>query len=225
MIDFDKIKEIEKENKYKKKLLDIKYESLPFTDFLCPRYSMTVKVKAQKLYDYAKKNNIPFFNLTSACILKVINEIPEFKKRIINKQVYEFENISAITPILLKDNSIKEIEMPPLHYFKTFKEWNEYIQYKKKNIDIENFQCDGFKRDEEPIVNFSCIPWLHFESMTNVVSSSHQIYPVISWGKLEDNKIPISLTISHIFFFGYHFKLFYEGVEKYFNNPELIDNN
>ena len=89
MLDIEKIKEIEKENKHKKKLLDIKYESLPFTDFLSPRYSMTVKVKAQKLYDYAKKNGIPFFNLTSACILKAINEISEFKKRIINKQVYE----------------------------------------------------------------------------------------------------------------------------------------
>ena len=224
MIDVEKIKEIEKENKHKKKFLDIKYESLPFTDFLSPRYSMTVKVKAQKLYDYAKKNTIPFFNLTSACILKVVNEIPEFKKRIINKQIYEYENISAITPILMPDKSTKEIEMPPLHYFKNFKEWNEYVQYKKKNIEKENFVMDGFKRDEEPIVNFSCIPWLHFESMTNVVSSSHQIYPVISWGKLEDGKIPISLTISHIFFFGYHFKLFYEGVEKYFDNPELITN-
>ena len=80
MIDVDKIKEIEKENKYKKKLLDIKYESLPFIDFLCPRYSMTVKVKAQKLYDYAKKNNIPFFNLTSDCILEVINEFLNLKK-------------------------------------------------------------------------------------------------------------------------------------------------
>ena len=85
MIDLEKIKETEKENKHKKNLLDIKYESLPFTNFLNPRYSMTVKIKAQKLYDYAKKNSIPFFNLTSACILKVVNEIPEFKKRIINK--------------------------------------------------------------------------------------------------------------------------------------------
>ena len=158
-------------------------------------------------------------------LLKAINEIPEFKRRIINKEIYEFENVSAITPILLKDNSTKEIKLPPLHYFKAFKEWNEYIQYKKKNIDKENFIMDGFKRDEEPIVNLSCIPWLHFESMTNVVSSSHQIYPVISWGKLEDDKIPISLTVSHIFFFGYHFKLFYEGVEKYFNDPYLITKN
>ena len=63
MLDIEQIKEIEKENRNKRKLLDIKYESLPFTDFLNPRYSATVKVKGQKLYDYSKQNKIPFFNL------------------------------------------------------------------------------------------------------------------------------------------------------------------
>ena len=225
MLDIEKIKEIEKENKNKKKLLDIKYESLPFTDFLNPRYTATVKVKAQKLYDFSKKNSIPFFNLTSACFLKAVNEVPELKRCIINKQVYEYENINAITPIFMPDKTVKYIEIPPSHYFKSFKEWNEYLQYKKKNIEKESCTIDAYKKDEEPIIYFSCIPWIHFESMTNVVSTSQQINPAIVWGKLEENKIPISLTVSHIFFFGYHFKLFFEGVEKYFDNPELITNN
>lgn len=221
-INLEEIKKTEEENKYKKKILDINYESLPFLDFQSTRYSMTFKINIGQVYNISKANKIPFFNLTSACILSAINEIPEFKKRIINKEVIEYENISAITPILQKDKSTKEIELPPLKYFKTFKEWNDYIQYKKENIEKEQFTVPANKRDEEPIVNFSCIPWIHFDSMTNVVFSPLQIYPVIAWGKLEDNKIPISLTVSHIFFFGYHFKLFHDGVEKYFNNPELI---
>jgi len=61
--------------------------------------------------------------------------------------------------------------------------------------------------------------------MTNVISTSKQINPAIIWGKLEENKIPITLSISHIFIFGYHFKLFYEAVEKYFDNPELVTGN
>ena len=222
MIDLDKIKKIEKKNKYNKKKLDIKYESLPFLDFFCSKYSMTAKVDISKVYEHSKKNGIPFFNLTSACILCTVNEIPELKKRIINKEVVEYENISAVTPILQEDKSIKEIEMPPLYYFNTFKEWNDYIQYKKKNIEKEEFILPSSKRDEEPIANFSCIPWVHFESMTNLVYQPLSIYPTISWGKMEDGKIPITLSVSHIFFFGYHFKLFYENIEKYFKNPELI---
>ena len=81
MLDIEKIKDIEKSNKYKKKILDIKYESLPFLDFQSTRYNMTAKEDVSKVYEHAKKNGIPFFNLTSACILCAINEVPELKKK------------------------------------------------------------------------------------------------------------------------------------------------
>ena len=58
--------------------------------------------------------------------------------------------------------------------------------------------------------------------MTNVIFSPHQIMPCISWGKLTDDKISISLTANHNFIFGIHFKLFFENVEKYLCNPQLL---
>lgn len=209
-------------NKYNQKILDISVSKLPFLDFFCSRYSMTVKIKAINTYNFAKKNNIPFFNLTLACLLEAINKIPEFKRRIIDNKVIEYENLNAVTPILQKDNSLREIEIFPLSNFKSFNEWNEYVQYKKNNIEKEQYSKEPSIRDNEPIANFSCIPWLDFDSMTNVIYSPHQIMPCISWGKLNNDNISISLTASHIFIFGFHFKLFYEYSEKYLNNPELI---
>ena len=208
--------------KKKKKILEISVSKLPFLDFFCSRYSMTVKIKAINTYNFAKKNNIPFFNLTLACLLEAINKIPEFKRRIIDNKVIEYENLNAVTPILQKDNSLREIEIFPLSNFKSFNEWNEYVQYKKNNIEKEQYSKEPSIRDNEPIANFSCIPWLDFDSMTNVIYSPHQIMPCISWGKLNNDNISISLTASHIFIFGFHFKLFYEYSEKYLNNPELI---
>ena len=209
-------------NKYNQKILDISVSKLPFLDFFCSRYSMTVKIKAINTYNFAKKNNIPFFNLTLACLLEAINKIPEFKRRIIDNKVIEYENLNAVTPILQKDNSLREIEIFPLSNFKSFNEWNEYVQYKKNNIEKEQYSKEPSIRDNEPIANFSCISWLDFDSMTNVIYSPHQIMPCISWGKLNNDNISISLTASHIFIFGFHFKLFYEYSEKYLNNPELI---
>ena len=81
-------------NKYR--IMDIDVNELPFADFLTSRYSMTVKVNAQKTYELAKKENIPFFNLTSACILEAINQIPEFKWRIIGDNVVEYDKINAV---------------------------------------------------------------------------------------------------------------------------------
>lgn len=40
-------------NRYNKKELDINIDDLPFQDFLTSRYSMTVRVNAQKTYTYS----------------------------------------------------------------------------------------------------------------------------------------------------------------------------
>lgn len=211
-------------NRYPKKELDIKVDELPFKDFLTSRYSMTVRVNAQNTYDYSKNNNLPFFNMTAACILDAINEIPEFKRRIIDDKIYEYEKINAVSPIMQDDYSIREIEILPLSEHESLEEYNSYIENKKENIEDNQFLVEPSLRDMLPICNLSCIPWINFDSMTNIIASSNQLMPVISWGKLVDGKIPVSLTASHVFIFGYHFKLFYENLEKYRDNPELIIN-
>jgi len=207
-------------NQYK--ILDMDVNELPFADFLTSRYSMTVKLNALKTYELAKKENIPFFNLTSACILETLNEIPEFKWRIVGDNVVEYEKINAVSPIMQNDYTIREIEMEPASDFENIFQWNEYVENKKDNIEDNQYLVEPMKRDEEPISNLSCIPWIDFDSMTNIIASPNQIMPVISWGKLVGEKIPVSLTASHVFIFGWHFKLFYEKLEEYLNNPEKL---
>ena len=207
-------------NQYK--ILDVDVNELPFADFLTSRYSMTAKVNAQKTYDLSKKENIPFFNLTSACILETINEIPEFRRRIVDGKVVEYRKINAVSPIMQNDHTIREIEIKPASEFGNIFEWSEYVENKKINIEYNQYLVEPMKRDAEPIANLSCIPWIDFDSMTSIIASPHQIMPVISWGKLVDGKMPVSLTASHVFIFGWHFKLFYEKLEKYLNNPERL---
>ncbi len=209
-------------NRYNKRELEIDVNNLPFQDFLTSRYSMTVRVNAQNTYNFAKKNNISFFNMTAACILEAINEIPEFKWRIIDDKVYEYDKINAVSPIMQEDYSIREIEILPTSEHENLEKYNEYIENKKNNIENNQFLVEPSLRDILPICNLSCIPWINFDSMTNIIASSNQVMPVISWGKLVDGKIPVSLTASHIFIFGYHFKLFYEKVENYLENPEIL---
>ena len=206
----------------KYKITDIKEDELPFGDFLTSRYSMTVKVKADECYTLSKRKNIPFFNLTAACILEAINEIPEFKLRIRDGNVIEYDHINAVSPIMQEDYSIREIEILPPSEFEDIYKWNDYVENKKTNIEDNQFLVEPMMRDELPIANLSCIPWIDFDSMTNIIASPNQIMPVISWGKLVDGKIPISLTASHVFIFGWHFKLFYEKTEEYLTNPERL---
>ncbi len=204
------------------KITDIKVDELPFNDFLTSRYSMTARVNADECYKLSKSKNIPFFNLTTACILEAINEIPEFKLRIKEGNVIEYDYINAVSPIIQDDNTICEIEIVPPFEFEDIHEWNGYVENKKINIEDNQFLVDPMLRDELPIANLSCIPWIDFDAMTNIIASSNQIMPAITWGKLVDGKIPISLTASHVFIFGWHFKLFYEKTEEYLTNPERL---
>ena len=110
MIDIEKIKEVEKSNKYKKKILDIKYESLPFLDFQSTRYSMTSKLDASKVYEHSKKNGIPFFNLTSACILCAINEIPELKKELLISKLLNMKTSVLLHPSYKKINQLEKLK-------------------------------------------------------------------------------------------------------------------
>lgn len=210
-------------NRYKKRELNIKIDELPYQNYLTTQYSMTVRVNAQKTYEYSKKNNISFFNMTSACILEAINEIPEFKRRIIDDKVYEYEKINAITPLIQEDKSLKVLEILPVSEHKSIKEYNQYLENKKNDIENNQFLEDPSLSDILPICSLSCIPWINFDSMTNIIESANQTMPVITWGKLVNGKIPLSVAASHIFISQYHFELLYKKIEKYLENPKMIE--
>ena len=145
------------------------------------------------------------------------------KRRIINNKIIEYEKIDAITPILKKDKTISEIRVKPITEYKNLKKWNNYVNNLKENLEENKYTLEPLKRDTEPIANFSCIPWINFDSLTNMIATPHQIQPLITWGKYTKGKIPISLTVNHMFVFGYHLKLFNDTINKYFENPSLLE--
>ena len=78
---------------------------------------------------------------------------------------------------------------------------------------------DMFKRDSENIANFSCIPWVDFDSITSAIVQNNQIQPLITWGKVDENyEMTVSITVNHIFVNGRELGYFYENVEKEFNS-------
>lgn len=74
------------------------------------------------------------------------------------------------------------------------------------------------KRDYENIANYSCIPWVDFESITSVILTGNQIQPLITWGKVNKNyEMSVAITVSHIFVNGRELGLFYKKVQENFN--------
>lgn len=85
--------------------------------------------------------------------------------------------------------------------------------------EYEGFYLDMFLRDSENIANFSCIPWVDFDSITTCIVESTQIQPLITWGKVNENhKMSISITVNHIFVNGKELGLFYKYAQEEFNH-------
>ena len=79
-----------------------------------------------------------------------------------------------VSPIMQEDHTVCEIEIFLPSEFGDIHEWNDYVEDKKVNIE-DNQLVEPMIGDELPIANLSFIPWIDFDSMTNIIASPNQI--------------------------------------------------
>ena len=201
------------------KEIDFDLEKNPFVNFASARYAMSARVNVLKLWKYCKNNEKSFFIMTLGCLMKSVNSIPQLKRRIIDGKVIEYDYLEGVSPIMDDENEIyKEMRVKSPHEFENILQWHEYV--KKLSDDILNGKHEGFciemeKRDLEKIVNFSCIPWVDFDMLTNYTVDGMAIQPLITWGKVnKDYEMSVSITVSHIFVNGRELCYFYENLQK-----------
>ena len=201
------------------KEIDFDLEKNPFINFASARYAMSARVNVLKLWKYCKNNDKSFFIMTLGCLMKSVNSIPQLKRRIIDGKVIEYDYLEGVSPIMDEENEIyKEMRVKSPHEFENILQWHDYV--KKLSDDILNGKREGFciemeKRDLEKIANFSCIPWVDFDMLTNCTVDGMEIQPLITWGKVnKDYEMSVSITVSHIFVNGRELGYFYENLQK-----------
>ena len=209
-----------KDHPYKK--LDFKEEDLKVNKlFISSRYSMTSLIDCENLYSFSKENNFSFFNLCVAAIYKTIESIPELKTFMINGEGREYEHVNIVLPLINEDTSVENICIESIDNFKSFKEWNDFLQNIKN--DSENHQyIYGPETENHIFAILSCIPWVHYLDFNDMTLASDNFIPVVHWGKYENGKIPVTISINHIFVFGYHLGLFFNRLSDYMKNPNSI---
>lgn len=183
---------------------------------------MTARVNVEKLWNFCHDNNKSFFIMSLGCLMNAVNKVPQLKRRIIDGKVVEFDYLEGTTPIMDKNKNIyREMRVETPQNFDNNLKWHDYVKDLSKSIlsgENESFLLDMHKRDAENIANFSCIPWVDFDSVTNCVVNPNQIQPLITWGRVNrDYEMSISITVSHIFVNGRELGYFYENTQKEFN--------
>ena len=183
---------------------------------------MSARVNVEKLWKWCHENDKSFFIMSLGCLMNAVNSVPNLKRRIIDGKAIEYDYLEGLTPIMDEDNDIyKEMRVKVPQEFGDIIEWHDYVKDLSANIlngEMEGYFIEMEKRDLTNVANFSCIPWIDFDMLTNCVVDGAAIQPLITWGKVNENyEMSVSITVSHIFVNGRELGYFYENAQKEFD--------
>ena len=205
------------------KEIEFDLENTPFINFLSSRYTMSARVNVENLWIKSKEQDLSFFVMSLGALMNALNDIPQMRRRIIDGKVIEFESLDAVCPIMDKEETVfKEIRIEGPQRFYNILKWHDYVVDYQLNV-LEGvdkaFDLDTMERDKINIANFSCIPWVDFDSITNATAAGNAIQPLITWGKVNENyEMTVSITVSHIFVNGLELAKFYKNAQENFDS-------
>ena len=205
------------------KEIEFDLENNPFINFLSSRYTMSARVNVENLWIKSKEQDLSFFVMSLGALMNALNDIPQMRRRIIDGKVIEFESLDAVCPIMAKKETVfKEIRIEGPQRFYNILKWHDYVVDYQLNV-LEGvdkaFDVDTMERDKINIANFSCIPWVDFDSITNATAAGNAIQPLITWGKVNENyEMTVSITVSHIFVNGLELAKFYKNAQENFDS-------
>lgn len=202
--------------------IEFNLDENPFSNFLSSRYAMSARINVEKMWNFCHENDRSFFVMSMGCLMNAVNSVDALKRRIIDGKVIEYDYLDGVCPIMDEGKDIyREMRVKTPQEFEDILDWHDYV--KELSSDILSGKNEGFslemeKRDLTNIANFSCIPWVDFDMITNCVVNGNAIQPLITWGKVNENyEMSVSITVSHIFVNGRELGYFYENAKKEFN--------
>ena len=184
-----------------------------------PFFGLITKIDCTKAYQKSKELGVSFFEYYLYKTLFAVNEIENFRYRIIDDQVFIFEKINASATIMRED---KTFGFSFIEFHENLKVFSENTI---KEVDRVRNTTGLFTR-EFPVTNlihFSTIPWINFTSLSHARSFTFQdSCPKITFGKMKvsksgKRKMAMSIHVHHGLVDGYHVGEFVELLQKLMN--------
>lgn len=169
-----------------------------------PFFGITTTIDCTRAYEKSKELSVSFFTYYLHKTLLAVNQIENFRYRIINDEVYIFDQISASATILRDDKtfgfSLIEFDSDLI----------EFAKITKNEIQRVQTTTGLFTREfAENLIHFSAMPWINFTSFSHARSYTWpDSCPKISFGKMMDQNgtktFAMSIHVHHGLIDGYH---------------------
>ena len=193
-----------------------------FNAFDEPFFGVTVDVNCTATYEEAKVNQTSFFLLYLYKSLVAANQIENFKYRIINGEVWQYDYINAAATVNRPNGTFG------FGYFDYKDSFQDFYAAAQQEMErVKNTTGLIPASSGENVIHYSALPWLSFTSMSHARNYAYKdSCPKISFGKLKDldgNKImPVSIHANLALMDGFHVAQFVDVYQDLLNN-RIID--
>ena len=208
-------------------LLEVDIESWPrkttyefFKDYEDPFFNFTGNLDVTSIYQFCKRNELRFSLTALYYSLVAANEIREFRIRLVDGRLVEFDRIHATQTILNDDQTFSfayyEMKDDPFEFNRSGRAATE------KYRGLKTFDVESGRRD---MIYYSVIPWVSFTSFKHASRLDRtQTVPRIVFGKMFDERerklMPLSVEANHAIMDGYHVGKFFTRFQEMINSPE-----
>ncbi|MEZ5426148.1 MAG: chloramphenicol acetyltransferase [Pyrinomonadaceae bacterium] len=191
-----------------------------FKDFEDPFFNIAAHLDATELYRFCKKKGLSFSLAGLFYSLKTANEIREFRLRMKDEKVIEFEKVDATQTILNEDETFS------FAYFPLKENVFDFVASGRRALDkykaLKTFDVESDRID---LIYYSVIPWISFTSFKHAVRfDNRQTVPRIVFGRMYDDqggrkKIPLSVEVHHALVDGFHVGKYFNRLQEKFEKP------
>lgn len=179
-----------------------------FKDRELPFFATSINLDATRLKHYTERHRCGFFVAISFLISHALNGVVELRHRIIEGELYVFDQVDPGFTVLLDDGTFSFCDA---RHFPLFA---EYRAHAESCIDAVRRKADLETRDKHGMFFISAIPWFSFTAIVHPYSRQYGSIPLVSVGRYfrqgRRTLIPIAIQVHHGVVDGLHVGQFYD---------------
>lgn len=180
-----------------------------FNSMAYPYVGLTVDTDITGLLKTIRREGLPFFLTFCYCASRAANGVAEFRQRILDGKIIEFDRCQTSHTVALEDGTYCYCTLDSSMPFRN------YIAYAKEEQEKAKRAPSIQEEESEALDKFfiSTLPWLSYTALVQPVPFPADSNPRITWGKYFEQGdrilLPVSVLCHHALVDGRHIADFY----------------
>ena len=195
-----------------------------------PCVSITVQVDITDWLSRLKASGCPFFLSFQYAVVRAANRIPEFRQRIVDDKIVEYDYCNPSYIVSLPDDTYRYCNVNVGQPFAQYLEESRV----KQDAALHSEHLEEEEGDVLGLLFISCVPWFNYTEAMMPYPGGSFSNPSFCWGgyrtekylALEDGRvtekvktsIPVTLFFNHALIDGIHAGRFFDNLGDELNN-------